>query len=287
MGHRRFLSDDHPYRKDTGSFDGSEEYKKAPIPLTGDMVLEELVGFRRRFGKQVNDNPTFPHNWKKQSIFFDLPYWKDNMLRHNLDVMHIEKNVCDNVLGTIPNIDGKIKDHENSRLDLQDMGIRPGLHPIYLEYGKRYLPAASFAMSKKERDNFLEVLRNVRVPDGYASNISRRVQIKGHKLSDLKSHDNHILMQQLLPTALRKVLSKHVSAALIRLCAFFREICSKVLNGRDLIHSEKEIAKTLCDLEKIFPPSFFDIMIHLPIHLAYEAQIAGPVHYRWMYPIER
>jgi len=28
------------------------------------------------------------HNWTKRSIFW---YWKDNLLRHNLDVMHIEK----------------------------------------------------------------------------------------------------------------------------------------------------------------------------------------------------
>ncbi|KAH0734936.1 hypothetical protein KY285_010643 [Solanum tuberosum] len=28
-------------------------------------------------------------------------------------------------------------------------------------------------------------------------------------------------------------------------------------------------------------------MVHLPIHLAGEAEIAGPIHYRWMYPIER
>ncbi|KAH0709578.1 hypothetical protein KY284_011005 [Solanum tuberosum] len=27
-------------------------------------------------------------------------------------------------------------------------------------------------------------------------------------------------------------------------------------------------------------------MVHLPVHLAGEAQIGGPIHYRWMYPIE-
>jgi len=31
--------------------------------------------------------------WKKKSIFFRLPYWKDNLLRHNFDVMHIEKKM--------------------------------------------------------------------------------------------------------------------------------------------------------------------------------------------------
>ncbi|XP_058103649.1 uncharacterized protein LOC131247266 [Magnolia sinica] len=28
-------------------------------------------------------------------------------------------------------------------------------------------------------------------------------------------------------------------------------------------------------------------MMHLSIHLAYEARICGPVYYRWMYPFER
>ena len=34
--------------------------------------------------------------WKKRSIFFTLPYWEDYVLRHNLDMMHIEKNVFNN-----------------------------------------------------------------------------------------------------------------------------------------------------------------------------------------------
>ncbi|KAL3834256.1 hypothetical protein ACJIZ3_008992 [Penstemon smallii] len=287
MNHRRFLSRYHPYRKDRRSFDGNEESRMPPATLTGDMVLEELGGVNIKFGKKVNDNPNLPHNWKKRSIFFDLPYWKTNMLRHNLDVMHIEKNVCDSVIGTLLGLEGKTKDHENSRLDLVDMGIRQELHPVTLESGKKYLPAACFSMSKKEKEIFLEILKTVKVPDGYASNISRCVQIKPNKISGLKSHDNHILMQQLLPIALRKVLPKHVRTPLIKLCTFFRELCSKVLNPGDLIRLEKEIAKTLCDLEKVFTPSFFDIMIHLSIHLAYEARIAGPVHYRWMYPIEK
>ena len=50
---------------------------------------------------------------------------------------------------------------------------------------------------------------------------------------------------------------------------------------------EADIAVTLCELEKIFPPSFFTVMVHLVIHLAAEAKIGGPVHYRWMYPIKR
>ncbi|XP_020080212.1 uncharacterized protein LOC109703891 [Ananas comosus] len=55
----------------------------------------------------------------------------------------------------------------------------------------------------------------------------------------------------------------------------------------DLERLENSIALTLCKLERIFPPTFFDIMVHLSIHLATEAKIAGPVQYIWMYPFER
>ena len=55
----------------------------------------------------------------------------------------------------------------------------------------------------------------------------------------------------------------------------------------DLKKMESQIAIALCQLEMIFPPSFFDVMMHLPIHLAGEAMIAGPVQYRWTYLIER
>ena len=40
-------------------------------------------------------------------------------------------------------------------------------------------------------------------------------------------------------------------------------------------------------LERIFPPSFFDIMIHLPIHLANEVRLGCPILNRWMYSPER
>lgn len=55
----------------------------------------------------------------------------------------------------------------------------------------------------------------------------------------------------------------------------------------DLERMEKEIVIILCKLERIFPPAFFDVMVHLAVHLPREALLGGPVTYRWMYPIER
>jgi hypothetical protein len=45
-------------------------------------------------------------------------------LKHNLDVMHIEKNICENLIETILNINGKTKDMLKARLDLKDLGIK-------------------------------------------------------------------------------------------------------------------------------------------------------------------
>jgi len=50
---------------------------------------------------------------------------------------------------------------------------------------------------------------------------------------------------------------------------------------------ENEAAIILCELEIYFPPAFFDIMVHLIIHLVREIKCCGLVYLRWMYPVER
>ena len=46
-------------------------------------------------------------NWTKKSIFYKLSYWSELELKHNMDVMHIEKNVCENLLGTMLSLEKK------------------------------------------------------------------------------------------------------------------------------------------------------------------------------------
>ena len=50
------------------------------------------------------------------------------MIRHNLDVMHIEKNICDSVVGTLLDIE-KSKDGLVARADLEVLNIRRSQHP--------------------------------------------------------------------------------------------------------------------------------------------------------------
>jgi hypothetical protein len=156
------------------------------------------------------------------------------LLRHNLDVMHIEKNVTDNILGTILDLKRKTKDNLAAPLDLKEMGLRPKLHPFTAANGKTYIPATCHTMSREDKENFLKVLRNVRVPDRYASNISRCIQLKDRTISGLKSHDSHILIQQLLPIALRQSLPDKAVRPLVEISAFFRGICSTKLTQDEM-----------------------------------------------------
>ena len=45
--------------------------------------------------------------------------------------------------------------------------------------------------------------------------------------------------------------------------------------------------ETLCLLEATFPPSFFDLMVHLTAHLAKDIFYLGPSYLHQMFPYER
>ena len=167
------------------------------------------------------------------------------------------------------------------------MNLRPDLHPILLPNGKYHVPMAPYNLSLDEKTQLLKVLKQLKVPDGYASNISRRVNLKERKLFNLKSHDCHILMQDLLPIALRVVEDAEVVDIISELSVFFKELCAKELHVEKLDELQNSVIITLCRMEKVFPPGFFTIMVHLIVHLTEEAKLGGPVFYRWMYPIER
>lgn len=55
---------------------------------------------------------------EEEEHFLSILILETLILHHNLDVMHIEKNVCDSILGTLLNIKEKTKDNLNSHLDL-------------------------------------------------------------------------------------------------------------------------------------------------------------------------
>jgi hypothetical protein len=84
-------------------------------------------------------------------------------------------------------------------------------------------------------------------------------------------------MQTLIPLAYRDLLLKEIWDAFTEISHFIIEICFSKLQTNHIERLEMNILETIYKLEMIFPPSFFDSMEHLPIHLSYEAKVGGPV----------
>ncbi|XP_040361932.1 uncharacterized protein LOC121049286 [Rosa chinensis] len=290
MRHRRYLPRHHPYRKQRAAFDNTVEEELAPVPLTGEEVFARVEGMNCAFGKKCRPAKSVEDQsrpcWKKKSIFFELEYWRYIPVRHNLDVMHIEKNCCDAIIRTLLNIPGKTKDGVAARLDMVEMGIRTGLNPK-IGAKRDKLPLASWNLLLNEKKIVCNSFFNMTVPVRFSSNVRSLVSMDDLRLVGLKSHDCHTIMQILLPVALRSVLEKPVRYAIIRFCLFFKAICAKVIDVSKLQKMQADLVITVCLLEKYFPPSFFDIMIHLTVHLVRDVELCGPVFFRWMYPFER
>ncbi|XP_056688996.1 uncharacterized protein [Spinacia oleracea] len=299
--YRKWLPADHPYRCQGDKFCekfGTNEWGKAPSRPSGTDILRQQGKVKHVYGKSkappkkrqrghdddddVQDESDFG---TMRSILFDLVYWEHNLLRHNLDVMHIKKNVSENILGILLSMD-KSRDSRNDRESLEAWRINSHLWLSTNPNGSECMPPTSYSMSTEEKERFLNVLLKIKVPDGYGSNLSSCVNMKQRKLINL-CHDNHVLMQDILPVALRASKATKAIDLLARLSSFFKKLCSTTIDPDDLDGLQIEIILTLCDLKKEFLPSFFTIMVHLLIHLVEEVKLGVPVQYRWMYPIER
>jgi len=73
------------------------------------------------------------------------------------------------------------------------------------------------------------------VPSGYSSNIKGILNMPKKKFTNVKSHDCHVLLTQLLPVALRGILPKNVRLTIVKLCAFLNVISQKLIDPDNLI----------------------------------------------------
>jgi hypothetical protein len=290
--HRAYLPMNHSFRR-SRAYNGKVEKRMRSLELPVGKIQEQLENMPTLTLGKNPSNIRRPHefigepNWKKVSILYKLPYWMNKKLKHNIDVMHVEKNISESTFGTMLGFDGKNKDTDKARMDLEKMNIREMLHLEVLPDRSCRKPRAIFSLNTAERDGFYDFLKSVKYPDGYAANISRSVNTRNGKLSGLKSHDCHVLLQRILPIRMQGFVDTNITTLLFKLGSFFQDLCSKTLRQSDLEELEERIVLILCKMEKFFPPAFFDVMVHLAVHLPREAILGGPVQYRWMYPIER
>ncbi|KAK4397463.1 hypothetical protein Sango_1582900 [Sesamum angolense] len=172
-----------------------------------------------------------------------LPYWKTHLIRHNLDVMHIEKNIFDNIFNTMMDIKGKTKDNFNAWKDLKIICKCPELE---LDGSRpNAMPKAVYTLMK-EHKRICEWIHGLKFFDGYVTNVARCIDITELGMHGMKSYDCHVFMKKMISIAFHEMLFGHVWSVL-----------------------------TECNFEKIFPPVFFDSIEHLIVHLPYEARVGG------------
>ncbi|XP_074354152.1 uncharacterized protein LOC141693054 [Apium graveolens] len=129
QGHRRYLPLHHPYRRQKAAFNRQQEFGQPRRTLSGEEVLAEQEQIKFEFGKKMKKAKKVESPWKKKSVFFELEYWKFHHVRHYIDAMHVEKNVCDSLIGTLLNMHHKTKDSAAARRDMIEMGVRSNLAP--------------------------------------------------------------------------------------------------------------------------------------------------------------
>jgi hypothetical protein len=181
--------------------------------------------------------------------------------------MHIEKNMFENIFNTVMDVKGKTKDNIKARLDI-------ALYcKLVYDESRVAEPRASFVLEKNAKLLVYKWLKSLHFLDEHASNISKLVNIEDCRLYGMKSHDCHVFMQTLIPLTFRDLLPKGICDAVTETSHFFRDICSSKLNVDHIKRLQTNIVEILCKLEMIFPPSFFDSIEHLPIHLPFEAKL--------------
>ena len=132
-----------------------------------------------------------------------------------------------------------------------------------------------------------ECLSSVKVPSRYSSNIKGILNLQEKKLTNLKSHDCHVLMTELLPIVLREILPENVQLTIVKLCAFLNAISQKIIDPDNLTKLQDDVVQCLIGFELIFPSSFFNIVTHLLVHLVKEIDILRPVFLHNMFSFER
>jgi hypothetical protein len=204
------------------------------------------------------------------------------LVRNTLDAMHIERNISANLQ---KHLSGE-KDTLAVRRDMQEVGATPHLWLRPIPGTNNFIkPKAPYVFTPIENTDFINRVSSTRVPTGFSSTLTKHVGEK--RLAGLKSHDHHVLLQHILPAAIRHSLLPGPRETIIRLGRCFQRICARVIDPNEMPALKTYVAETLCLMELWFPPGFFDITTHLVIHLIEEVQLCGPVHARWCYAVER
>jgi hypothetical protein len=109
-------------------------------------------------------------NWVKQSILWVFFYWKTKLICHNLDVMHIENNVFENIFNMVMDVKGKTKDNIKARMNIALFCHCKNIELVYVRL-RVTKPKASFSLEKNAQLLVYQWLKSLCFLDKHASNI--------------------------------------------------------------------------------------------------------------------
>jgi hypothetical protein len=198
--------------------------------------------------------------------------------------MHL-KNAFESTIGVLLDIKGKTKDGLKSRMDLVNQGIRQDLHPRPPQKGKFEILGVAYNLMNDKKRVVCQLLRGVKVPTGFSSNIKSLVSMKDPTMTNYNSHYYRVMLMLFLPIVIRAIGPEYVKMVITQMSYFFNRITQKVIDKAELPAPKQFIAETLCQLEMCFPPSYFDIVAHLMMHMVDQIQQLGPMylHRMWTY----
>ncbi|KAL0294763.1 UNVERIFIED_CONTAM: hypothetical protein Sradi_6869600 [Sesamum radiatum] len=95
---------------------------------------------------------------------------------------------------------------------------RPRLTKARSSIRSNVMPKAVYTLGKDQKRRVCEWIRDLKFPDGYASNLACYVDMMELRMHGMKSHDCHVFMQKLISIAFSEMLSEHVWRALTETC---------------------------------------------------------------------
>jgi len=173
--HQCFLPRTHTFRRNRTSFRKDRTITGGPpCCLFGKYLYAEVEHYLMITTGSDFQIPGFKKNeysWTKKSIFWELPYWQHQLLRYNLDIMHIEKNFFENIINTIMDVPGTTKDNVKSRMNVANIYDREELQLQLGPSGKTVKLKAKFILAMDKRKELCEWVKGLNMPDGYCSNL--------------------------------------------------------------------------------------------------------------------
>ena len=98
--------------------------------------------------------------------------------------MHIEKNICDSLIGTLLELEHKNKDTINARLDLESLNIRKDMQlDRNTNKTKYFIPEAPYFLEKAKKRGFSQYLSDCTFPDGFCSNMASCANVENCKIT--------------------------------------------------------------------------------------------------------